>query len=103
MNAVARILTANEPWVEYQLDDGTLLRFRFTACSFRKTGKETAQGDPEYAFSQSLLCETHVPKVVAEVRQLRAVPKSDECDYCKNPLSGDCSCSAFVAPDSDVG
>lgn len=101
MNAVARILTASEPWVEYQLDDGTLLRFRFTACSFRKTGKETAQGDPEYAFSQSLLCETHVPKVVAEVRQLRSVAGPI---HVPEPL-GKISVTepSYVAPDSDCG
>lgn len=110
MNAVARILTANEPWVEYQLDDGTLLRFRFTACSFRKTGKETAQGDPEYAFSQSLLCETHVPKVVAEVRQLRSMPsiqdrmrETQEKLNSKADLPSFAKCEDYVAPDSDCG
>jgi hypothetical protein len=90
VTAPVRILTASEPWVEYQLDDGTFLRFRFTACSFRKTGKLTAQGDPEYTFSQSLLCETHVPQVVAEVRQL---PR----------LVADTAPAEYVAPDSDCG
>ena len=85
MSGVVRILSANEPWVEYQLEDGTLVRFRFTACSFRKTGNMTAQGDEEYSFSQSLMCETHSPQVVAEVRQLPRLV------------------DAYVAPDSDCG
>lgn len=89
MSGLVRVLSANEPWVEYQLEDGTQLRFRFTACSFRLTGNKTAQGDPEYSFSQSLLCETHLPPVVAEVRQLRAVPALVASEY--------------VAPDSDCG
>lgn len=75
----AKILTATEPWVEYHLEDGTTLRFRFTACNFRKTGKTTEQGDPEYSFSHSTLCETHAPP--AEVVQLRAVPDYAPSDY----------------------
>lgn len=62
MTSLVRVLTSNEPWVEYQLEDGTLLRFRFSACSFRKTGKQTDQGDPEYSFAHSLQIETHAPK-----------------------------------------
>lgn len=109
MNQVAKILTAQEPWVEYQLDDGTLLRFRFTACQFRRTGNKTAQGDPEYGFSQSLLCETHVPPVVAEVRQLRAVqgPRlaADAVLAEGFTMTGDPEPigGQYVAPDSDVG
>lgn len=88
MNSPARILTASEPWVEYQLDDGTLLRFRWTACQFRLTGNKTPQGDPEYSFSQSLLCETHTPKQVAKLFALPSV---------------DTALSEYVAPDSDCG
>jgi hypothetical protein len=58
MTSLIKVLTANEPWAEYQLEDGTLLRFRFSACSFRKTGKDTAQGDPEYSFSSNVQIET---------------------------------------------
>ena len=96
MSGVVKILSANEPWVEYQLDDGTLVRFRFTACSFRRTGKLTAGGDPEYAFAQSIMSETHSPAVVAQVRQLRVVEHE--------PLAGHPEpIDAYVAPDSDVG
>jgi hypothetical protein len=48
LTAVVRVLKADEPWAEYQLEDGTLLRFRLTVCGFRKTGKQTDQGEPEY-------------------------------------------------------
>lgn len=59
MTAPVKILSAAEPWVEYQLEDGTTLRFRFTACNFRKTGKLLSSGEPEYSFTQQLACETH--------------------------------------------
>lgn len=92
MNAPAKILTASEPWAEYQLEDGTLLRFRLTACNFRKTGKQTEQGDPEYSFSQQVQCETHAAPVVSEVRQLRSVPSHSEPER-----------SGYIAPAEDVG
>lgn len=78
MTAPARVLTASEPWVEYQLDDGTLLRFRWTACNFRPTGKVLDSGDPEYSFSQQLQCETHAPKQVAKLFKL---PSGEAMDY----------------------
>jgi hypothetical protein len=59
MTSPLKIIDAKEPWVEYQLEDGTLLRFRFTACSFRRTGKMTALGDPEYSFTHQIMSETH--------------------------------------------
>lgn len=71
---LVRVLTATEPWAEYQLEDGTLLRFRLTACNFRRTGKTTEQGDPEYSFSHQMQIETHAPKQVA---RLFAVPERD--------------------------
>ena len=55
---ILKVESAVEPWVEYLLEDGTKLRFRFTACQFRRTGAETAQGDPEYSFAHGLLIET---------------------------------------------
>jgi hypothetical protein len=60
VTALVRVLTATEPWAEYQLEDGTRLRFRLTACNFRLTGKLTDLGDPEYSFSHQLQIETHV-------------------------------------------
>lgn len=55
---ILRVEKAKEPWVSYLLEDGTTVRFRFTACQFRLTGQVTAQGDPEYSFSHGLLIET---------------------------------------------
>lgn len=77
MTSPSRILTAAEPWTEYQLDDGTLLRFRFAACNFRKTGKTTEQGDQEYSFTHHIQCETHAPKAVDRVRLIYAGPEKD--------------------------
>lgn len=101
MTAPIRILTASEPWAEYQLEDGTLLRFRLTACNFRLTGKRTAEGDPEYSFSHQLQVETHarppadrVALHAAAVRQLRSVPSQD---------LGMPSDSAYHVPDQDCG
>lgn len=85
---LVRVLSATEPWAEYQLDDGTLLRFRLTACNFRRTGKTTEQGDPEYSFTHAMQIETHARPVAAEVRQLRAV--AEECDYCFKPRPCEC-------------
>lgn len=86
---VLKVLDVKEPWAEYQLEDGTLLRFRFSACSFRLTGKQTEQGEPEYSFQSHIQCETFVVPKAAEVRQLRAVQ--------------DTAPSGYVAPDEDVG
>lgn len=104
MNAVVKILSANEPWVEYQLEDRTLVRFRFTACSFRRTGNLTAQGDPEYAFAQSIMSETVAAPVVAEVRQLPRLV-SGTLMAVGFAMSGDLEPigSQYIAPDSDVG
>lgn len=93
MSAPARVLTAQEPWAEYQLEDGTLLRFRLTACNFRRTGKTTAEGDPEYSFSHQLQVETHAPKQVAKLLGFKAV----------NADNGMPSDSAYQAPDQDCG
>lgn len=81
MTAPVRVLTSSEPWAEYQLEDGTLLRFRFTACSFRRTGKTTEQGDPEYSFQNQLQVETHAPKQVAKVFVLPQ-PDTAPSEYC---------------------
>lgn len=71
MTAPQKVITASEPWAEYQLEDGTLLRFRLTACNFRKTGKTTDQGDPEYSFSHQMQCETIPRPQLAAVRLIR--------------------------------
>lgn len=67
MSGTQKVLSASEPWAEYQLEDGTLLRFRLTACNFRKTGKTTDQGDPEYSFSHQMQCETIPAPVVTSM------------------------------------
>jgi hypothetical protein len=66
---VLKILSADEPWAEYQLEDGTTLRFRFTAASFRKTGK-VINGLPEYSFAHHVHCETHLAKNSDNVLEL---------------------------------
>lgn len=95
MNAPAKILSASEPWAEYQLEDGTLLRFRLTACNFRKTGKQTEQGDPEYSFSQQVQCETHAAPKAASVSQLHA-------EWARPGLVS-IAPSGYIAPAEDVG
>lgn len=61
MTTPQKVISATEPWAEYQLEDGTTIRLRLTACNFRKTGKTTEQGDPEFSFSQQIQCETIAP------------------------------------------
>lgn len=72
-----KTLSAVEPWTEYQLEDGTTLRFRFTAAAFRATGKVN-DGIPEYCFSSHVHCETFPAKEQAQVIELHAVETSDE-------------------------
>jgi hypothetical protein len=70
VSQLVRVVEAKEPWAEYQLEDGTRLRFRLTACNFRLTGKLTDLGDPEYSFSHQLQIETHVPKQAVSERPI---------------------------------
>lgn len=116
MSAPAKILTASEPWAEYQLEDGTLLRFRFTACNFRRTGKQTAEDDPEYSFSQQVQVETHAPKqrpigpgqpVNIRPRLKAGVPLAEGWKYVgpSEPIgdNGMPSDSPYCAPAEDCG
>lgn len=79
MSQLVRVVTATEPWAEYQIEDGTVLRFRLTACNFRLTGKLTDLGDPEYSFTHQLQIETHVRPVVAK---LFVLPNEAGGSYC---------------------
>jgi hypothetical protein len=48
--------TVVEPWAEYILDDGSLIRFRSVATSFVKTDEKTPDGRPIYLInSQNML------------------------------------------------
>lgn len=78
---VLKILSADEPWAEYQLEDGTTLRFRFTASSFRKTGN-VINDLPEYSFAHHVHCETHEANVVqiAAVRLKEAHETRDKSE-----------------------
>lgn len=73
---ILKVESAVEPWVSYLLEDGTTLRFRFTACQFRRTGAVTALGEPEYSFGHGLLIET-VARPSEVVTPLRAVGDSE--------------------------
>jgi hypothetical protein len=91
-------VTATEPWAEYQLEDGTLLRFRLTACNFSLTGKKTELGDPEYSFTHALQIETHVAKA-EPVRLIYAGPEKDMTGIeALKPLLAE-----YVAPAEDCG
>jgi hypothetical protein len=87
MTSLVRVVTASEPWAEYQLEDGTLLRFRLTACNFRLTGKKTELGDPEYSFTHALQIETHMAKPVA---RLFAVPQELVVEHTYSAPAEDC-------------
>lgn len=98
MTAPQKVITASEPWAEYQLEDGTLLRFRLTACNFRKTGKTTDQGDPEYSFSHQMQCET-IPSPAADKLVLISNAQSDY----KAALNASMQNAAYSAPVEDAG
>lgn len=87
MSQLVRVVTATEPWAEYQLEDGTRLRFRLTACNFRLTGKLTDLGDPEYSFTHQLQIETHVRPVAVALSLVQP-----------NEVGG-----SYCAPAEDVG
>jgi hypothetical protein len=66
--APLKIIKAEEPWCEYLLEDGTTVRFRFTACSFIPMGVNPADGNPQYQFSNSLLIEVHPKRAAARAQ-----------------------------------
>jgi hypothetical protein len=57
-----KVLKSKEPWSEYTLDDGVVLRFRVTVHNVRRVeDKFTPVGDPEYSFTHQFQCETIAP------------------------------------------
>jgi hypothetical protein len=103
VTGLTRVLSSQEPWAEYQLEDGTLIRFRFSACAFRRTGKVSEQGDPEYHFASQVQCETHARPVAASLSEhafklFELSPKPREA-----PDNGMPSDSPYQAPDQDCG
>lgn len=63
-----KIIKTKEPWCEYTLEDGTVLRFRVTVHNIRRNeGKFAPNGDPEYSFNNQMQCEVVAPQHLRSV------------------------------------
>lgn len=92
---IARVTKASEPWIEYELDDGTLLRGRLTWHDIRRQiGVFGPHGDPAYQFNQQIAMEVHAPVILRKPDGAKlALVKADvvelPCDV--EVAAGDCA------------
>lgn len=57
------VAQANEPWSEYKLSDGTLLKIKQVIVEIRRiTGKYTEKGDPVYVIKGAQVVDITAPK-----------------------------------------
>lgn len=62
------VKAATEPWSEYQLEDGTVVRVRLVLHSFRRVvGAFAPNGDPEYEWAMQPSIELVVPDSLRDI------------------------------------
>lgn len=53
--------TVREGWNEYELDDGNKLKVKLTVSRIINTGKENADGTPQYIFTHNVVNQVLLP------------------------------------------
>jgi hypothetical protein len=60
-NTTVRVVEQIEPWNEYTLEDGTVLRMKVVLVEVQRTSNYNAEGEPIYAIKSANILDAKVP------------------------------------------